>query len=77
MITFQALKYIEGNDPTGRLIWNYATETLIILKKMLNPDCIIQLTSRKVRTHGSHKTSRTWENFNNQGTKMILSNDYD
>ena len=35
-------------------------------------DRIIQLNCREVRTHASYKTTTTWENFNNQGTKMIL-----
>ena len=34
--------------------------------------CVIQLNCREVLTHVSYKTPRTWENFNNQGTKMIL-----
>ena len=39
------------------------------------PDRIIQLNCREVRTHASYKTSETWENFNNWGTKMILLSD--
>ena len=35
-------------------------------------DCIIQLNCKKVHTHSSYKITRTWENFNNQETKMIL-----
>ena len=35
-------------------------------------DRVIQLNCGEVRTHASYKTTRTWENFNNQGTKMIL-----
>ena len=35
-------------------------------------DCIIQLNCREVHTHVNYKTTRTWENFNNQGTKMTL-----
>ena len=34
---------------------------------------IIQLSCRKVHTHASCKTTRTWENLGNQGTKIILS----
>ena len=36
---------------------------------------IIQLNCREVCTHASYKTTRTWENFNNQGTKKILLSD--
>ena len=32
----------------------------------------IHLKCQEVRTHANYKTTRTWENFNNQGTKMIL-----
>ena len=38
-------------------------------------DCIIQLNCGEVCTHASYKATRTWENFNNQGTKMILLSD--
>ena len=38
-------------------------------------DHAIQLNCREVRTHASYQTTRTWENFNNQGTKMILLSD--
>ena len=40
--------------------------------KGAKPDRVIQLKCREVCTHASYKTTRTWENFNNQGTKMIL-----
>ena len=39
------------------------------------PDRIIQLNCGEVRTHASYKATRTWDNFNNQGTKMILLSD--
>ena len=38
-------------------------------------DCVIQLNCEEVRTHASYKTTTTWENFNNWGTKMILSDE--
>ena len=44
-------------------------------EKGAKPDCIIQLNCGEVCTHASYKTTRTWENFNNQGTKMILLSD--
>ena len=40
--------------------------------KYAKPDCVIQLSCGEVHTHASYKASRTWENFNNQVTKMIL-----
>ena len=40
--------------------------------KGAKPDRIIQLNCGEVCTHASYKTTRTWENFNNWGTKMIL-----
>ena len=38
-------------------------------------DHVIQLNCGKVHTHASYETTRTWENFNNRGTKMILLSD--
>ena len=38
-------------------------------------DCIIQLNCGEVHIHGSCKATRTWENFNNRGAKMILFSD--
>ena len=35
-------------------------------------DHIIQLNCGEVRNHASYKTTGTWENFNNQGRKLIL-----
>ena len=43
--------------------------------KGAKPDHVIQLNHREVRTHASYKTTRTWENFDNRGTKMILFSD--
>ena len=43
--------------------------------KGAKPDGVIQLNCRKVHTHASYKTTRTRENFSNQGTKMILLSD--
>ena len=33
---------------------------------------VSQLNCGEVRTHASHETTRTWENFNKRGTKMAL-----
>ena len=38
-------------------------------------DQVIQLNCREVHTHASYKTTRTWENFDNRRTKMILLSD--
>ena len=43
--------------------------------KGAKPDHVIQLNCREVCAHASYKATRTWENFNNQGTKMILLSD--
>ena len=40
--------------------------------KGAKPDRVIQLNCGEVHIHASYKTNRTWENLNNQGTKMIL-----
>ena len=74
MLTLQALAYIEWNYRTGGPIWKYVTETLTSCKGA-KPDRVIQLNCGKVRTHASYKTTRTWENFNNRGKKMILLSD--
>ena len=44
-------------------------------EKDTKPDCVIQLNCGEVHTHASYKATRTWENFNNRGTKMILLSD--
>ena len=41
-------------------------------RKAAETDCIIQLNCGEVRTHASYKATRTWENFNNHGTKIIV-----
>ena len=38
-------------------------------------DRVIQLNCGKVRSHATYKTTRTWENFGNRGTKMVLLSD--
>ena len=43
--------------------------------KGIKPDRVIQLNYGEVRTHASYKTTRTWEDFNNQGAKMFLLSD--
>ena len=71
--------YIEQNDRAGRSIWNYATchkSPDIWAGKGAKPDHIIQLNCGEVHTHAKYETTRTWENFNNQGTKVtLLSNE--
>ena len=41
-------------------------------EKGAKPDRVIQCNCGEVCTRASYKTTRTWENFNNRGTKMIL-----
>ena len=43
--------------------------------KDAKPNQVIQLNCGEVRTHASYKATRTWENLNNQETKMILLSD--
>ena len=43
--------------------------------KCAKQDSVIKLNCGEERTHASYKTTRTWENLNNQGTKMILLSD--
>ena len=38
-------------------------------------DRVIQFNCGEVCTHASYKTTRTWKNFNNRGTKIILLSD--
>ena len=71
MLALQALTYIEGNDRNGGPIWNYARGTLACWKGA-EPDRVMQLNCGEVRTHANYKKNRTWENFNNRGTKNIL-----
>ena len=35
-------------------------------------DCVIKHSCGEECTHANYKTTRTWENFNNQRTKVIL-----
>ena len=44
-------------------------------EKGAKPDRVIQFNHREVRTHAGYKTTRTWGNFNNCGTKMNLFSD--
>ena len=74
MLTLRARKYIEGNDQTSRPIWSYATGPWHPGKDA-KPDRVIQLSCREVRTDASYKATRTWEDFNNRGIKMILPSD--
>ena len=71
MLTPQSLIFIEVNGQTGGPIWNYA-EKPWHPGKGAKPDHVIQLNCREVRTHASYETTRTSENFNNRGTKMII-----
>ena len=44
-------------------------------EKGAKPDHVIHLNCGEVRTHANYKTTRTWKNFNNGGTKLILLSD--
>ena len=54
---------IERNDWTGGPIRNYATRNT-------TSEYVIQLNCSEVHTHASYKTTRTWDKFNNHGTKI-------
>ena len=41
-------------------------------EKGTKPDRVIQFSCGEVRSHASYKTTGTWENFNNTGTKITL-----
>ena len=74
MLTLQVLHYMkEITKPTGPF------ETMPHEPrhpgKGAKPDHVIQLNCREVYTCASYKTTRRWENFNNQGTKNILLSD--
>ena len=53
---------IEPTGPFGTI----PQESCILGAKV---DHAIKLKRREVHTHASYKTTRTWENSNNQGTK--------
>ena len=66
--------YIERNDPvTGP--FGTMPQELWHPEKDAKLDRVIQLNCGEVCTHASYKATRTWENFNNGGTKMILLSD--
>ena len=44
-------------------------------EKVAKLDHVIQLSCGKVHSHASYKTTRTWENFKNWETKIILLSD--
>ena len=72
MLTLQALTRIlkETTEPAGP--FGTMPQEPWHPGKDAKPNRVIQLNCGEVRTHASSKTTRTWENFNNQGTKMIL-----
>ena len=74
MLTLQALTYIKD---TGELAGPFVTMPKEPWHpgKFAKPGRIIQLNSGEVRTHANYKTTRTWQNFSNRGTKMILLSD--
>ena len=74
MVTLQVLAYIkettETAGPFGTMPqepWQHG--------KGFKPDHVIQLNCGEVHAHASYKTTRIWENFNNQGTKLIHFSD--
>ena len=43
--------------------------------KDVKVDRVVQLSCGEVCTHASYKATRTWENFDSRGTKLILLSD--
>ena len=74
MLAVQIRTYIKGTDQTRGPIWNYAT-WIWHPGKGTKPDRVIELNSQEMSTHASCKTTRTWDSFNNRGTKMSLLSD--
>ena len=62
--------YIEGNNQTGS--FRTIPEVPWHPENGAKLDHVIQLNCGEVCTHASYKATRTLENFNNQGTKIIL-----
>ena len=46
-----------------------------ILKRVPNQIVLSNSIAGEVHTYASYKTTRTWENFNNKGTKIFLLSD--
>ena len=73
MLAIQTLMYIilkEMIKPTGT--FGTMPQEPQNPGKCVKPDHAIQLNCGEMRTRASYKTTRTRENFNNQGIKMIL-----
>ena len=70
MLTPHALTYIEGKDQNQRAHLELYHRNPDILERALN--WTVLSICGEVRIHASYKTTKTWENVNNQGTKMIL-----
>ena len=66
--------YTEGNDRNNEPLGTIPQEPWHP-GKGAKPDRVIQLNCGEVCIHESYKATRTWENFNNQGAKMILLSD--
>ena len=73
-LALQSLTYIEGTTKLAGLFGTMPQEPWHPAKGA-KPDRIIWLNCEEAHTHASYKTTRTWENFNNQGTKMIFLSD--
>ena len=76
MVTLQSLNYIEGNNWTGRPIWNYATGTL---ERILNWIRLSNLTAGKctpmqVIKQPEHGRTSTTENKNDPPFRQTMIN---
>ena len=71
MLTLQALRILkETTKPAGP--FGTMPQEPWHPGKDAKPDRVTQLNCREVGTHASDKATRTWENFNKRGRKMIL-----
>ena len=80
MLILQSLTYIKRKWPNRQAHLQLCHRNTDILEKVLHWITLSNSIARKwlpkqVVTQASCKTTRTWHDFNNQGTKMILLSD--
>lgn len=75
------LTYIEGHNQSSRSIWNYA---IVTLTSYLGPDLMLNryelsssINHRKVTTHASCETGRTWWRFDHEQRCSSYHTNYD
>ena len=63
----------EGLGSRTEHCWGYISIYENTPKKLPHLPPCYPINCGEVRTYASHKTTRTWENFNNRGTRILLS----